>query len=565
MTRARLVLCATICTLSTASAAYQSAPPIVDARVATYAFLGATLILATCIGLVIMTWQGVGLDPMRVFRCGPAVPEHLDNRACEEAHCMPLTRATPYYAGLSNPSIDCFFNSVVQSFASLAYLARYLDETACMARRWGVVTPITDALRGLFVALDTPQKRRTTLVPNDLRRALRSVSQSNGIRTLVSAAQQQDAHELCVLLIDALDSELGAVQQARALAVRVGTTGLSSLMAPSRVVHGRLRMQLGTAGDHVANPFRGTLAQRTSCARCGYMEAVRHFSFTDIDVVVPGSSCTLEECLAAWMQLEQIEWVCHRCSLNATRLRLETERAALNTSSRKQARRAVELDAQHARVSDVIRSGAHESELDASHALDGIVQERVISPCATKQIMIASCPPILVIHVNRSSFSLGNFGASKNHARVVFRECMDMAPFMTGSTLSSNPLKPLSSADRSAPVLYTLRAVITHYGTHNYGHYVSFRQRPHPGKSEDDDMRFAWTRVSDENVQLCSWSDVHAQNPYLLMYERLEPPTMRRAPPTPTLIPRTAQPATRTVHRWDAYTLGRQPNTVQAH
>ena len=242
------------------------------------------------------------------------------------------------------------------------------------------------------------------------------------------------------------------------------------------------------------------------------------------------------------MELEHIEWVCHRCSLQATLMRIESARDAITEPcSRKQSKQAALLDAQQSTLKRVLCSGAHDSELEATHELDGIELERILSTYATKHIMMARCPPILVLHLNRSSFSLGNFGASKNQARVVFPEYLDMLPFMTGATLSAHPLQPISPSEKAGNATYRLSAMVTHYGTHNYGHYVSYRRRPCPLDEGPD----VWTRVSDDHVQLCSWDEVQVQNPYLLMYERID-----NAAPSP-LIP------ARTVHRWDVYTFKR--------
>ena len=520
------------------------ASDIVDIRILLFTLAAASLVLAACIIPILMPWIAPGFDPLRgLLPAHDSPPPLLDAHASVAAQKQRLSSEVPHYAGLVNPSVDCYFNSVVQSLASLTHLARYLDDMAIMSRRWDVATPVTDALLALLVALNTPQARRTTLTPRALRTALQSASPSHGIRTLLSAQQQQDAHELCVLLMETLDAELGAVQQGRSHALRSQTTqGLGLLTAPSILVRGRLRTQLGFDGDHVSNPFRGTLAQRTSCAQCGYMEAVRHFSFTDLDLVVPSSTCTLQQCLASWMELEHIEWVCHRCSLQATLMRIESARDAITEPcSRKQSKQAALLDAQRTTLKRVLCSGAHDSELEATHELDGIELERILSTYATKQIMMARCPPILVLHLNRSSFSLGNFGASKNQARVVFPEYLDMLPFMTGATLSAHPLQPISPSEKAGNAIYRLSAMVTHYGTHNYGHYVSYRRRPCPF----DDGPDVWTRVSDDHVQLCSWDEVQAQNPYLLMYERIN-----NAAPSP-LIP------ARTVHRWDVYTFRR--------
>lgn len=483
-------------------------------------------------------------DPLRLFRPAPRprraprsdLPDDASARALERTP----SHAAPYYCGLVNPNVYCFFNSVVQCLGSLTLLAHYLDDTTRMAEHWNVPTPVTDALRALLVALNTPYANRRVLVPRELQAALARVSQSNGLRTLLGAHQQQDAHELCVLLVHALDEELGAVQHTRSQALRTEAAGLSGLVAPSHLVHGQPRTQLGGPGERVASPFRGTLAQRTACGQCGYMEAVRHFSFTDLDLVVPGSACTLEQCLAAWSQLEQIDWTCHRCSLRATDASLGAEVARLEAMppTARTARRLARVRQQRQRVAAALRSGAHESEWEATHAADPLPHVRALSPAATKQVLLAAPPPVLVLHLNRSSFSLGAYGASKNHARVVFREWLDVTPFTTGAALHTEAFRPLSTRGARGSVRYQLRGVVTHYGSHNYGHYVCFRRRPDR----------TWTRISDEQVQACTLDDVLAQNPYLLMYERADAVARAGDIHEQPLVPvRRA----RVLHRWD--------------
>lgn len=512
----------------------------VDARIAAATLVGALVLVAYLLwgSHMLRPW-----DPLRVFR--PAAPlqrpphSDLPDDACARALELTPSHTAPYYRGLVNPNVYCFFNSVVQCLGSLTRLAHYLDDTTRMAGRWNVPTPITDALRALLVALNTPHSARRALAPRELQAALARVSQSNGLRTLLGAHQQQDAHELCVLLVHALNAELGNVQHARSQALRAEAAGLNALVAPSHLVHGHPRTQLGGPGEHVAPPFRGTLAQRTACGQCGYMEAVRHFAFTDLDLVVPGVACTLEQCLAAWSQLEQVDWVCHRCSLRATDASLAAEVARLEAKppSARTKHRLARVREQKLHVTAALRSGAHESEWEAARVDEPLSPVRALSPAATKQVLLAAPPPVLVLHLNRSSFSLGAYGASKNHARVVFRESLDVTPFTMGAALHTDAFRPLSTQGARGSVRYQLRGIVTHYGSHNYGHYVCFRRRPDR----------TWTRISDEQVQECTLDDVLLQNPYLLMYERLDTPRgsderlrgARRA---------------RILHRWDSGT-----------
>lgn len=510
----------------------------VDARVAVATLAGALVLAAY------LLWGTHMLRPWDLLRGrredATRRPSRADlpTNACIHALELSPSHAAPYYRGLVNPNVYCFFNSTVQCLGSLTLLAHYLDDTAQMAARWNVATPVTDALRALLVTLNTPQPHRRAVVPRELTSALAHVSQSNGLRTLLAAHQQQDAHELCVLLVHALDAELGAVQDARSRALRAEAAGLYALIAPSHLVHGRPRTQLGAPGERAAPPFRGTIAQRTACGQCGYMEAVRHFSFTDLDLVVPGAACTLEQCLAAWSQLEQVDWTCHRCSLCATAASLHDELARWEARppSPRRTQRIARMRAQYKRVAAALQSGVHESEWEAIDAPDPVPRVRALSPAATKQVLLAAPPPVLVLHLNRSTFSLGAWGASKNGARVFFREYLDMAPFTTGATLQVDAFQPLSAHNGRAPVRYRLSGVVTHYGAHNYGHYVCFRRRPDQ----------TWTRLSDEQVHECTLDEVLAQNPYLLMYERLD--AMQRVQGCTTRGPvRRA----RVLHRWD--------------
>lgn len=75
------------------------------------------------------------------------------------------------------------------------------------------------------------------------------------------------------------------------------------------------------------------------------------------------------------------------------------------------------------------------------------------------------------------------------------------------SSLSSDE-KP-STDSNSSPFMYTLKAVVSHFGTHNYGHYISFRKH-----------RGVWWRVSDETVRVSTENEVlDCQGSFMLFYE----------------------------------------------
>jgi ubiquitin carboxyl-terminal hydrolase 1 len=88
--------------------------------------------------------------------------------------------------------------------------------------------------------------------------------------------------------------------------------------------------------------------------------------------------------------------------------------------------------------------------------------------------------------------------AAKNNVRVVFPEVLDLTPFTTSGSLSTDPSNPISPPPPPPPssavfprattptattyttprTLYRLAAVVCHYGGHNSGHYVCFRRKP---------------------------------------------------------------------------------------
>ena len=62
---------------------------------------------------------------------------------------------------------------------------------------------------------------------------------------------------------------------------------------------------------------------------------------------------------------------------------------------------------------------------------------------------------------------------------------------------------------QAGPLTYSLRSVIVHYGTHNYGHYIAFRK-----------FRGCWWRISDETVYIVDEAEVlSTPGVFMLFYE----------------------------------------------
>ncbi|KAL9932166.1 hypothetical protein V8E36_008938 [Tilletia maclaganii] len=343
------------------------------------------------------------------------------------------------------------------------------------------------------------------------------------------------------------------------------------------------------------HPFKGWTAQRTGCVDCGYTEGIRHLSSEELTLTVPqfgGRGVALEALLDEWSKLEVVQWTCHRCSLRATadRVRAEVVRlgggdpaASLLPSSSKmitssnghhhhhhqqpdavngtkdggpgqamtvsKKRRLKDAQRAYERIQRVLQLNIHEDELNTSSPSllpPDLKLERVMSRCATKQIMLARPPRLLVVHLNRSIFGGFGGGASKNNTFVHFGEWLDMQPFATGPELEVRSDRRISGGQdqdqaldgrgglggtRSAgpSCLYRLQSIVVHYGGHSFGHYVSYRRRPasvSPASSaslvgsRSAAAAAEWMRISDDIVEPCDLGDVLASNPFLLFYEK---------------------------------------------
>ena len=182
-----------------------------------------------------------------------------------------------------------------------------------------------------------------------------------------------------------------------------------------------------------------------------------------------------------------------------------------------------------------VKIALEEGRIEDESYLEGVRIEKVVSPASTKQAMIARVsvivfeqlypyidakknyqpPPVLALHLNRS-VHYGQY-ASKNTIRVQFPEVLDLTPYTTSGSLSTDPINALStpsprptiqsqisssaadsssvSATSSQPrrsttptpetyapglqrTIYRLAAVVCHYGQHSFGHYICYRRKP---------------------------------------------------------------------------------------
>ena len=316
------------------------------------------------------------------------------------------------------------------------------------------------------------------------------------------------------------------------------------------------------------NPLEGLLAQRVGCYNCGFVEGFSLIPFNCLTLPLGREqSYDIETLMDDYTNLEPIPGVeCAHCTLLRHKQQLEQ---ILSIKSREVSMKngmdpaldTVYASAQ-ARLETVLTALKSADFSETTLAKKCMISSKQrVTTTKSRQAVIARAPQALVLHVNRSIFNELTGSLSKNLASINFPKHFDLSPWCLGSTTTtgdpagietwetdptrsmlSSPAVSISETEsnseqehestvvevRSMPhTLYTLKAVVTHYGRHENGHYIAYRQGPRPSKGEDSKEHeaedvFGWWRLSDDDVSRVSEEHVLAQGGvFMLFYERL--------------------------------------------
>jgi ubiquitin carboxyl-terminal hydrolase 1 len=364
----------------------------------------------------------------------------------------------------------------------------------------------------------------------------------------MSTWQQQDAQEYFSKVLDQLDRE--AAQSLRSVDNEIYCLKPDSLDAiPQDHVEGQL------SSESLRNPLEGMLAQRVGCTRCGYCEGLSLIPFNCLTVPLGNNYMyDVRDCLDEYTKLEQIEGVeCPKCTLQ----RAEKQLAHILRSDAPEAF----LDGVRNRLRAITEALQDEDFSDNTIIKKCLIPKKHwISSTKSKQAVIARPPQSLAIHVNRSLFNELTGAQTKNNANVQFPLSFDLGSWCLGNRSQPNDAEaftedwtmdptqsmlPTEEDELPSACNYELRAVVTHYGRHENGHYVCYRKRPHPGLRRDspgiddevdnsdkivvsESVRDpeAWWQLSDEDVSIASEDTVLRQGGvFMLFYERIDSPT----------------------------------------
>ncbi|RYP69075.1 hypothetical protein DL771_006306 [Monosporascus sp. 5C6A] len=488
--------------------------------------------------------------------------------------------------GLGNYDNSCFQNSILQGLSSLTPLPAYLER----ASEGGKTaqddnSSSANSLRNLISKLTDSANNGTTLwTPKKLKS--------------LDTWQQQDAQEYFSKLLDEIDKEASkaAKEQHRSSGLEIACvrddsedsqhsddSGYHSLSIPSKA---------SSDSKILRNPLEGLVAQRVACTQCGHSEGLSMIPFNclTLNLRTDGMRHDLYERLDAYTDLEAIEGVeCAKCSLLKVKKLLEiivSRGRAIGASDNGLREPLARLEA--------VELALEEDDFEEKTLTEKckISAQHRVSSTKTKQVAIARPPQSLAIHMNRSVFDERTGAMFKNLAPVQFPRTLDLGPWCLGSASGpparqaggntgahgkgpdpemeeelwfSDPRQSMIAGDlgesRITGPIYELRAVITHQGRHENGHYVCFRKHPcqppklevrddkdvgtaadkdkgsslpgdkTPVDAEADDARDTdldpdqkWWRLSDENVWEVSEEQVLSQGGvFMLFYDCVDP------------------------------------------
>jgi len=398
--------------------------------------------------------------------------------------------------GLVNPANDCFINSVLQALAGLGDMRLYLIRETHRRKLDGpevylelVVDPARRnmppwKIEGLQAGMVTRGLKEILDKLNERPIQKKSISAAPFVQCLEAAfkqrisRQQQDAQEFLQVVAERLCDEYHAGHRARKHA-RKSTNGtnlnISSLNGTSPDATStsspteqtsveqnlnRLALEDGEQLDpddaypkEDGFPLEGVSESQIECLTCGFKPRSTKSTFCSLTLSVPERNSSLSSMFDQMFKTEYIEdFKCEKCRLQHA---LETfqQEVSKSTSDKFKANTQKAID----KIEVTLETNPEEELMDVELPDKKFAPKRRIA----KHVQIYEFPKIIAIHLSRSIHdSLGN-SASKNSSKVTFEEKLSLGGLTNRRT-------------------YRLSSIVCHKGSHQSGHYETFRRQAIP-------------------------------------------------------------------------------------
>jgi ubiquitin carboxyl-terminal hydrolase 16 len=393
--------------------------------------------------------------------------------------------------GLTNTANDCFINSILQALAGLPDLRIYLIRETHRRKLDGPrvydldlerlnleskpVKPwkleglqkglVTYAMKDVLDALNERPLYKKTISPQPF---IRELERAFGTRI---SRQQQDAQEFLQIITERVCDEYHAGAKARRLAKKDGmelkANGTASdteeIAEQFDITHAQASAVANEPSTAAADddsaleeegfPFEGRIESQIECMTCHFKPKPSVSTFVTLTLNVPQTSSTsLDKCLDGMFKTEHIDdFKCDYCRLEHA---LQSKTRELARASAAETKASLQSDIE--RIQEAL-------EKDPETAPEGVelpdlkhAPKRQIA----RHMYISSYPKVLALHLSRSVFAVGSV-STKNLAKVSFPETLPLG----GLLVRKN---------------YRLLGMVNHKGTHNSGHYESFRRQVQP-------------------------------------------------------------------------------------